>query len=138
MALVEAHQTFVVEGYSEIKEKTHLFARTQYVRKPIKVLTGVTCICDETEAVAVIEEKIKEEMKQLRGWGNNFEGWSSYRKYCNPGEYKDFPNGKEFNLDIEYIRNWKMEKIIKELDAIQFATLCNELGIGAEEALKIQ
>ena len=51
------------------------------------------------------------------------------------GELDDYPDGKEAELRIDYIRNWKMEKIIRELDGNMFAVLCKELGITASEAL---
>ena len=132
MALVKARQTVVLEGYTY----KPVFTQTNLVRKLIKVFTAVECICDETEVEARIEEKIKEKMQQVEGWGENFEGWSSYRKYLKPGESPSWPKGKKTTLDIEYIRNWKMEKIIKELDANQFAILCKELGMNITEKIK--
>ena len=77
-------------------------------------------------------------MRTQDSWGEDFEGWSSYRKYCTPGELEKYPDGIEYKLNIEYIRNWKMEKIIKELDATQFAILCKEVGISSEDAIKIK
>lgn len=81
MALVRVSQSFVMEGYAEVKEKAHLFARAKYVKKLIKLITWVSAICDEAEVDQIIEEKIKQEMQQSKGWGRNFEGWSSYRKF---------------------------------------------------------
>jgi len=137
MALVRASQSFVIEGYSELEKKSHLFARGRCVREQIKLFTWVDCICDESEVVEVIEEKIKEEMKNKSGWGKNFEGWTSCRKYFKPGEHEDYPEGRECQLNIEYIRNWKMEKIIQNLDAVQFATLCKEVGMNITEKIKM-
>ena len=46
-----------------------------------------------------------------------------------------YPDGKVQKLKLDYIRDWKMEEIIKELDGNKFAALCKELGITAGEAL---
>lgn len=135
MALVWAGQIFVLEGYTQLKEKENLFTKPKNVRRQISLLTGVESICDETEVATVIEEKIKETMKKTNGWGENFEAWSSLRKYCKPGEVDEYPEGEEFELEIRYIRDWKMEKIMKKLDGNQFAILCKELGISAGEAV---
>ncbi len=135
MALVWASQSLVLEGYAYFKERAHLFAKTNYVKKPIYALTGVSIICDESEVKSVIEEKIKEKVAQSEGWGEKFEGWSSYRKYCKPDEMYEYPEGKEFELKIEYIRDWKMQKVIDRLEAKQFAILCKELGISGGEAV---
>lgn len=136
MALVRATQSFVMEGYSEIKEKSHWWSKAKYVRKLITNTTWVETICDDSEAEKILEEKIKDKM-QRRGdnRGRNFEGWSSYRKYFKPGEYNSYPNGKELEMGIEYVRDWKMKKIIEVLDGKQFAVLCKELGISVEEAM---
>lgn len=136
MALVIATQRFVMEGYSEIKEKSHWWSKGKYVRKLITDVTWVEAICDDSEVETILEGKIKEKM-QRRGddRGRNFEGWNAYRKYFKPGEYDRYPNGFEFELRIEYIRDWKMKKIIEVLDGKQFAILCKELGISGEEAM---
>lgn len=135
MALVRASQSLIMEGYTEIKEKPHWLKKGTYVREKISLRTWVWAICDEEEAGAVIEEKIKQKMKETSGWGRNFEGWSSYRVYCNPGEVGEEPNGTQWKLKLSYIRDWKMERIMEELDGNQFSILCKELGIGAGEAL---
>lgn len=134
MALVWARQEFVVQGYEEIKRKKRFSKRTEYVKKPIKYLTSVEAICDETRVNDIIEEKIKEELEEAKGWDNDFRGEVFYRKYCKPAELYSYPDGKEFEMEIEYIRDWKMKKIMKELDGNQFAILCKELGISAGEA----
>lgn len=136
MALVWAAQIFVLEGYTQLKEQKKLFTKPKNIRTQISLLTGVESICDETEVTTVIEEKIKEKMEKTNGWGENFEGWSSIRKYCKPGEVDEyFSEGKEFELEIRYIRDWKMEKIMEKLNGNQFAILCKELGISAGEAV---
>lgn len=135
MALVKAGQSFVLEGFAEIKEKEHWWCRAEYVRKQIRLMSWVDAFCDETEVSSVIEEKIQKLMKSDNGWGRNFEGWTSYRKYYKPGELSSYPDGKKAELQIEYIRDWKMEKIMKELDGNLFAVLCKELGISGGEAI---
>lgn len=135
MALVKVKQEFVVQGYEEIKRKKRFSKRTEYVKKPIKYLTSVEAICDETRVNDIIEEKIKEELEEAKGWDNDFRGEVSYRKYCKPAELYSYPAGKEFEMEIEYIRDWKMKTILEELDANQFATLCKELGISGGEAI---
>lgn len=137
MALVMASQVFVMEGYAEIPKYAHWWSRAKYVRDITRLLTGVSAICDEVDVPAIIEEKIKQEMEEDKGfsWHRNFEGWTSYRKYCKPGEFDDYPEGKNFELRIDYIRDWKMEKIVKTLDGNQFAILCKELGISGGEAI---
>lgn len=135
MALVKVRQLFVLEGYTQLKEKENLFTKPKNVRRQISLLTSEESICDETEVATVIEKIIKEKMEETGGWGENFEGWSSFRKYCKPGEVDDYPEGKEFELEISYIRDWKMKKIMEKLDGNQFAILCKELGISAGEAI---
>ncbi len=135
MALVRASQSFVAEGFTELKEKKHWWSRAEYVRTQIRCFAGVSAICDDSEAPAIIEEKIKESMKKDSGWGRNFEGWTSYRKYFKPGELDGYPEGKVAELNLEYIRDWKMDKITKELDGNLFAVLCKELGISGGEAI---
>ena len=34
-----------------------------------------------------------------------------------------------YNVNIEYIHTWKMEKILKELDGTQFAQFCRDMEI---------
>lgn len=135
MALVKAGQSFVLEGFAEIKEKKHWWCRAEYVRKQIRLMSWVEAVCDEAEVATVIEEKIQKSMKRDNGCGRNFEGWTSYRKYYKPGELTSYPEGKEAELQIEYIRDWKMEKIMKELDGNLFAVLCKELEISGGEAI---
>lgn len=135
MALVKASQTFIMEGYTELKEKKHWIGRTNYVRKKIHLHMWVTAICDEKEAETIIKEQIRQKMKETSGWGRNFEGWNSYRTYCNPEEVWEYPNGVQWELKLSYIRDWKMETIMKILDGNQFAVLCKELGISANEAI---
>lgn len=134
MALVYATQSLVIEGY-KVEERKKWFSNcTEEVKKPIRYLTGVKAICDESNVISVIEEKIKEEVEKAKGYyEGNFNGEVSYRKYCKPNEFYGYPDGKECKLKIEYIRDWKMQKILEELDGNQFATLCRELGISAEE-----
>lgn len=134
MALVQASQSFVLEGFSQFKEKKHWWSKGEYKRKEIRLRCWVEAICDDSEAEVIIEEKIRKSMKQS-GWGKDFEGWTSYRKYYKPGELEDYPDGKVAELKLDYIRNWKMEKVIKELDGNQFAVLCEELGISGGEAI---
>lgn len=134
MALVRASQSFVMEGFTHLKEKEHWCSKAEYKRKKIRIISWVEAICDDSEAVAIIDKKIQDEMKGS-GWGKNFEGWTSYRKNFLPGELDSYPDGKEAKLNLDYIRDWKMEKIIKELDGNQFAILCKELGISGGEAL---
>lgn len=138
MALVQIRQSFVMEGYSEIRKRKHWWNKYEYERTLIICLTGICVICEipnEKDIHKIVEQKIQEEMQQSSGWGRNFEGWSSYRKYYKTGESYEYPDGKELELSIEYVRDWKMEKILKELDGNQFAALCKELGISAGEAI---
>ena len=137
MALVRASQSFVVEGFTQLKKKKHWWERGKYERSQIRLMLWVEAICDDSEASTIIEEKIQKSIKRHAdsGWGKDFEGWTSYRKYYKPGELDDYPDGKEAEPRIDYIRNWKMEKIIRELDGNMFAVLCKELGITASEAL---
>lgn len=134
MALVRASQVLILEGHTQFKEKESLFSRAKYVRKAICARTWVETICDETEVTTRIEEKIKEKMEKTPGRGENFEGWSSFRKYYKPNEFNN-SDGKEFELKVEYIRDWKMQRILETLDGNQFAVLCKELGISVEEAI---
>lgn len=135
MALVKASQIFVMEGFTMLKKKKHWWKRKEYQRVPILSYGWVETICDESEAPQIIEEKIRNRMKKEPGRGKCFEGWKSYRKYFKPGELMSYPDGKVQKLKLDYIRDWKMEEIIKELDGNKFAALCKELGITAGEAL---
>lgn len=96
-------------------------------------------------------------MKNTNGWGMNFEGWTSYRKYfkeeelkkkfnggfsyvefyydCSSWQLENYKADKEIDLKMEYIRDWRMERIVKELDGNLFAVLCKELGISGGEAI---
>lgn len=157
MALVKASQIIILEGFTELKKRKHWWCRAEYVRTPISYAKFFSVICDDTDAPAIIEQKIQNSMKNTNGWGINFEGWTSYRKYFKPKELKKKFNGgfssdefyydcsswqleyykadKEIELKMEYIRDWRMEKIIKELDGNLFAVLCKELGISGGEAI---
>lgn len=159
MALVKATQVVVFEGFTELKKRKHFGGRTEYVRTPISYAKIFSIFCDDAEAPALIEQKIKDSMKNTSGWGRNFEGWTSYRKYFKPEELRknflnggfgsdefkysmcywqmeDYKAGKKTELELDYIRNWRMERVIKELDGNLFAVLCNELGISGGEAIK--
>lgn len=138
MALVWASQDFVVEAYEYVTRKKWFSNRTKSIKRQIKGLRGVEIICDESEVSNIIEEKIKEILEKEKRKYNYSE--ISYRKYCKANEFDyrngiDYSNEKEFKLEVEYIRDWKMEKIMKELDGNQFAILCKELGISAVEAI---
>lgn len=140
MALVRASQAFVMEGFIQLERKKHFWSRTKDLVARIKTtkISWVHAICDEADAPEIIEEKIREQMKEKKCRESdlgNFEGWTSYRKYFEPGELTDYPEGKDAPLKLDYIREWKMEKVIHELNAEQFAVLCKELGITADEAL---
>lgn len=136
MALVKATQRFVMEGYVEIDEKMHWWSKPKYVRKLVTNVAFVEVVCDESEVEKIIEEKIKDKMQRSRYYiGRNFEGWNSYRKYFEPGEYDSYPNGFELETEIEYIRDLNMKEIINLLNGKQFAILCKELGISGGEAL---
>lgn len=157
MALVKATQVVILEGFTELKKRKHWWCRAEYVRTPISCAKSFAVICDDEDAPAIIEQKIQDAMNNTNGWGNNFEGWKSYRKYFKPEELKKKFNGgyssaefyycfsscqleyykadKEIGLKIDYIRDWKMEKIVKELDGNLFAVLCKELGISGGEAI---
>lgn len=134
MALVRASQSFVLEGFTKLKKKKHWWERAEYQRVQITRISWVDAICDDADAPAILEEKIQKKLKSS-GWGKDFEGWTSYRKYFKPGELDDYPDGKVAELNLDYIRDWKMEKIIKELDGNLFSVLCKELGISAGEAI---
>lgn len=136
MALVRASQEFVVDGYKEVKRKKPFRKKTEYIKEPIRYLTGVKVICDELEVNNIIEEKIKEKLEEEKGWNDNFRGKVSYRKYAEPAELYGCHDRIEFKLEIEYIRDWKMQKVLQELNANQFAILCKELGISGTEAVK--
>lgn len=135
MALVIVSQLIILEGYTELKEKKHWLRDSDYVRSKIKKYVWLEAMCDDKEAETIIKEEIEKAMKETKGWGRNFEGWISYRTYSEPGEFLDEPLGKQYELRLDYIRDWKMEKVIKELNAKQFAILCKELGLTAQEAL---
>lgn len=135
MALVCARQEFVVDGYKEVKRKKPFGKKIEYVKEPIRYLTGVEVICDELEVNNIIEEKIKEKLEEEKGRNDNFNGEVSYRKYAEPAELYGCHDRIEFKLQIEYIRDWKMQKILQELDANQFAILCKELGISGAKAV---
>ena len=115
MALVKASQIFVMEGFTMLKKKKHWWKRKEYQRVPILSYGWVE--------------------RKEPGRGKCFEGWKSYRKYFKPGELMSYPDGKVQKLKLDYIRDWKMEEIIKELDGNKFAALCKALGITAGEAL---
>ncbi len=139
MALVCARQSFLIEGYKVVERKKWFRNCTEEVKKPIRYLAWVKAICDESNVSSVIEEKIKEKVENEKGYyEGNFNGVLSYRKYCKPNEFygSRYLDEKEFELKIDYIRNWKMQDILEALDGNQFATLCRELGINAEEAIK--
>lgn len=125
MALVKASQEIIMETYTEYKR---IFNRSKYVRVPGLLRTWVEAICDEKEVTKIIEKKIKEKVEEEKPYV------TSYRKYAKPGEY-DYPEGKEFELKVEYIRDLKMREIIETLNGSQFAILCKELGISAGEAI---
>ena len=135
MALVWASQSFVIEGHVELEIKRRFSKRTECVKKPILLLSWAKIICDASEVTSAIEEKIKEQLKKEKDYYKDFKGEISYRKYCKPNEFYEYPQGKEFNLKIEYIKDWKMKKILEELDGNQFAILCKELGISGAEAV---
>lgn len=135
MALVMACKLFILEGYTELKEKEHLFDKAKYVRKQITHVTWESVnFCDEEQVDEILEEKLQKRMKEIEGWGRNFEGWSSYRKYAKPGELEDYPEGGEIKR-LSYFRDWPMKKVFETLNAKQFALVCKELEIYAGEAI---
>lgn len=135
MALVRASQKVVFEGYRKEIKRQYPFTKQKVVDTTINFLGWVECICDEKEVEEKIKEKIQHTMKNTKIRADTEEIWTYYRTYCCSGEFDGYPNREEFEIKVEYIRDWKMSKIIEELDGSQFAILCKELGISVTEAV---
>lgn len=124
--LVRVHQGFIMIGYT--KEKI----RRQLICRRIEVYDSVEFICDEAEVEVLMPKKIKEHMEKSKGWGIDFEGWTSYTTEV-PKEHQkyDLEGISKLVLKSEYVKDWKMDKILKKLSGVEFAQFCKEMGNGA-------
>lgn len=129
--LVRVWKGLVLKGYTTTEKG---FIRKRMVREDIYLSCGISgLICDESEVEEKLAEAIEKKMKETRGWGNSFEGWT---EICTDREIlkKKYPYEDEYWLDsvtsekpvIEYISEYPMEKILKILNGQQFAQFCKE------------
>ena len=124
--LVCAARGLCLIGYASFYEKVSVFKK-ELIRRQIRLATGVNVICDEKDVESEINKAIQNELKSSSGWGINFEGWSGYdfSSTAEDEEYKKEHN--EYPLRIEYIKDWKMDKVLSRLTMSQIIKLSNEL-----------
>ena len=133
--LVSFYKGFMLEGETTLpRKKKHPWSKPELYRTKIHTLTGVSGICDESEVESEIERLTKERIMKGSGWGKDFSGWQRvvpYEEYLEIKEKKNWDNRylPTYNVNIEYIHTWKMEKILKELDGTQFAQFCRDMEI---------
>lgn len=127
--LIKYYKGFVMEGETTFKKRKHFWSRPREERTKIYVITGVTGICDESELASTLDKAISKELKR-GGWGKDFSGWQ--RVVPNEEALKIYQErgwigiSEKDDVSIEYIHNWPMEKVLKELTFEQFAQLCKE------------
>lgn len=114
--MVIAHQGFILSGYTTFIEKKILHKPVSR-RQKISLHTFVKVVCDEPEVEEKIKKGIEEEKQSLKGWGNNFEGWSEI-SYIVPDEYENA--GDKYELSIKYVKDMDMQDIIKRLTGEEF------------------
>lgn len=139
--LISYHRGFILKGYADFTERK--FFKKVMKRSPIYFSTGICGVCDDSELETEVAKKIDEKM-QSGGWGNNFSGWQEIctdeeelrEAFAYTQESDDFykRNCSE-SITVTPIKEWKMSRIIKELNGEQFAQFCRENGI-AELKLK--
>lgn len=132
--LVEYTKSFVMEGETTLKKRKHFWCKPREERTKIHLITFVTGICDESELTSAIDKAISKELKK-GGWGEDFSGWQRVvpheeaLKICQERGWVGIRLSEKDHISIEYIHNWPMEKILKELTFEQFAQLCKENDI---------
>lgn len=115
--MVYATQSFILSGYTTVYIKKKRFGKPIPERQKISLHSWVHVICDESEVEEKIKEAVEEDKSLAKGWGLNFEGWSEV-SYIIPD---DSPNaGQRYELLIEYVKDMKMEKIMKRLTGEEF------------------
>ena len=139
--LVYFHKSFLMEGTTHFKERKHFWHKPELVKHTIYLTTGIWGICDEGELEAEVERLTQKQLKS-GGWGINFDCWHRVVPYL---EACDLAKKLKWDPDhpiptneikTEYINEWPMEKIIKELNGKQFAQFCKENNIPAEGVCK--
>lgn len=131
--LVYFHKGFTMEGETTCSERKYPWSKEERVRQKIYLHTGIDGICDESEVDAEIERLTAEEFKSS-GWGHDFSGWQRivpYEELLTIAERREWikqrlSTGK---VTIEYIKDWKMSKILEKLTGEQFAQFCRELQV---------
>ena len=131
--LIYFSKGFTMEGETGFKERKHFWNKVEEVRHKIYCNTSVSGICDKNELDTEIERKTKEKLK-TSGWGINFAGWHRVVPY---EEMLEIYTQKGWNIEYlplgnvqtEYVYQWKMEKILKNLTGEQFAQLCKEIDL---------
>lgn len=125
--LVYAHQGLVMIGYSKFEKRVSL-RDSELERQQIKCFTSVSVICDESMVKQEIDKAIIKELETSSGWGSQFEGWTDFTFSTECEEDRRFKmKHHEYPLRIEYIKDWKMDKIFKTLSAEQYIVLMKEL-----------
>lgn len=125
--LVWFHKGIILEGENTVTDltKKSFWGKKVEKRQKIYCTTGVSGICDESEVEKEIERLTTWQLGSS-GWGKDFSGWQRvvpYEEYEKIIEEKGWSKNCLPKKDpkIEYIYNWKMEKILKELTGLQFA-----------------
>ena len=129
--LIHFTKCFVMEGEATLKKRRHLWNKPIEKRTKIYCVSFVCGLCASEELDIAIEKAIAEHLNTSDGWGINFSGWQRVVPYEEALEiYKehgwdieDLPSG---NVRIEYVNQWKMNKILNTLNGEQFLQLCRE------------
>jgi hypothetical protein len=119
-----------MEGENTITERKHFWSKLESRRHKIYCTTGISGICDITELDDMIERLTAEQLKSS-GWGKEFSGWQRVLtkeeclKIAEELKWDDrcIPT---YNVKVEYIKDWPMEKILQRLTGEQFVQFCKE------------
>ena len=131
--LVSFGKGFIMEGEASFKERKHFWDKPQEIIHKIYCTTGISGICDETELDAEVERLTQEQLKSS-GWGHKFHGWQRVVPYDESVEiYAEHGWDTEYiptcEVRLQYIRDWKMDKILKVLTGKQFLQFCKEIDL---------
>ena len=138
--LIYFSKGLIMEGENSIFQRKHFWNKHQEVRQKIYCETWISGICDESELDAEVERLTAEKLKSS-GWGSKFSGWQRVVPYEESvkiyEEHRwDTEEVPKSDVRVDYIQNWKMEKILHVLTGKQFIQLCRENNVDPNKVME--
>lgn len=142
--LVYFYKCFVLEGENTQEYSKYIWGKTINQRRKIYAFRSVSGICDESEVEYFVDLKTADRLANSPGWGKDFSGWQRVVPYDElPGIAKSLDWEVHnllppYDVTVEYVKDWPMDKILKTLTGEQFIKFLKENNVSISEALKAE